>query len=476
LNKSTFSLSSYLLVSNENQPVYTGLSPKYPGKCSHRCDRFYPDQELSMERFLGAFEHSFWLYDQVEPVHFALSATIRGRFSVDQLRHSLTQAQQQHPLLRVCIVTDETGRPKFVEHWAELPLRVVARTSDQQWQQELATEMSRSFSWATAPLARVVLLQSELISELIVTCHHSIADGMSGAYLIRDLVQGLETQVSTGRTLVAALPIEEVTPSFPTLSVGGSRSEASEDEVSTGLFNHFPTSLPVSSRPCPHLRTALLDRALTRQLNELCRREQATVHGAISAAFLLTLGRQTKEISAPLKCLSPINVRSHLTPAVEEAVGLYIGYGRTNHDLSGGPDLWEIARSLKIQLAEARQPDRLFAEVFSRQLVMATGPDVSTVVQGMQQQYGYDLLVTNLGRLPFGPAIGSLHIEALYGPAVMAGMAQERVVGVATCGDRLSLTLSCPSTTTSSEQATDILTTALQILQEAALIIHLNRV
>lgn len=68
-----------------------------------------------MERLLGAAEHYFWLHDQVVPIHFALTARIRGNFSLDQLRKSLTQLQLQHPLLRVAIAVAETGHPKFVE-------------------------------------------------------------------------------------------------------------------------------------------------------------------------------------------------------------------------------------------------------------------------------------------------------------------------------------------------------------------------
>jgi hypothetical protein len=415
-----------------------------------------------MERHLGAFEHSFWLYDQIHPVHFALCAKIRHKFSIEQLRQSLAQVQALHPLLRVRIEVDSSGRPKFVEQNSEIPLQVIARADDRQWQQELEVEMSTSFDWAIAPLARVVLLHSENCTELIVTCHHAIADGMAVAYLIRDIVQGLESNLSVKRELSESFPIESVAPNMGeifSLPHGNPKGEVLAAEYIAAEY-----STVISTRPRPHIRTALLSADLTQQLCDRCRQEQTSVHAAIAAAFLIAIVRQEGVAPSQLKCLSPINVRSHLEPSVGEAVGLYITYGRTDHELRFDASLWETARSLKSQLSEAMSADRLFEIVPRRHAAIATLPSAEVIVQGVHQQQGYDLLITNLGRLNFGQQFGSLEIESLYGPAVMAGLAQERTVGVATLGDRLSLTVCSSSISTSDSEASIFLAEALQIL------------
>jgi hypothetical protein len=117
------------------------------------------DEECFMDRFLGSFERSFWLYDRVRPVHFAVAAKLQGIFSLEQLRRSLVQLQGRHPLLRVKIAVADNGLPQFVENGAAIPIRVVARSHSDLWQRELAVEMSRSFDWSVAPLVRVVLVQ-----------------------------------------------------------------------------------------------------------------------------------------------------------------------------------------------------------------------------------------------------------------------------------------------------------------------------
>lgn len=168
------------------------------------------------------------------------------------------------------------------------------REDEHGWQREVEIELSRSFDWRTAPLIRVVLLHSESVSELIVTCHHAIADGLSSAYIIRDIVQGLESEGDGLKPLSQAYPIEQLMPVHERAIVSQTAS----------LPRQYSTA--VSSRPRPHVRTALLSADCTQQLCDRARKENTTVHGAISAAFLLAMARQRGE--AVLKCQSPIDV------------------------------------------------------------------------------------------------------------------------------------------------------------------------
>ncbi|NJM69853.1 MAG: hypothetical protein HC862_06300 [Scytonema sp. RU_4_4] len=171
-------------------------------------------QSVDICRPLGALEHIFWLHERVHPIHFALTARIKGRFTVDRLQQALNLVQQRHPLLRVCILLDEAERPWFVEDSTSIPLRVVQRQSEQCWQREVEQEIVTSFDWSKAPLVRVVLVHSDVeLSELIVVCHHAIADGISGTYLIRDILQAITTPAAFGQSL-------SVPPSLEDLIVG----------------------------------------------------------------------------------------------------------------------------------------------------------------------------------------------------------------------------------------------------------------
>jgi NRPS condensation-like uncharacterized protein len=392
-----------------------------------------------MKRQLGAFEQSFWLYDQILPVHFSLNARIKGQIHIEQLSQALAQVRHAHPLLRSKIEVDSNGIPHFIEATAPIPLRVVARQNDQQWEREVETELSQSFDYTVAPLARVVLLHSEDTCDLIFTCYHAIADGLSIAYVIRDILQALNSDlpsISDSLSLEQALQIESI-ETAPTK-------------------NCYSTAVSTRSRPI--IRTALLSRELTQRLLDRARQEKTTVHGAISAAFLKAMNHES------LKCLSPINLRSYLPESVQEAMGVYITYGSSQH--SSDSELWEIARSLKSQLAEFTNPNRWQAEIGMRQTVLATSPEAEMVFHAMRQQHGYNLLVSNLGRLNIGQQYGSVQLETIYGPAVMAGLPEERIVGVATIGGQLSLTV-CFDSTTIASGSDQIMADAMHSLNQA---------
>ena len=379
-----------------------------------------------MERYLGAFEHSFWIYNQVAPMDFATVAKLQGQLSVDRLSTVLGQVQQHHPLLRVRIATDAIGVPKFVETDDKIPLRLLARTDDLHWETELEVELSRSLDWQVAPLVRIVLLQSGTQSDLMIICHHTIADGVSGIHLMRDILQGLSGQTFARTELADARSLESA---IPGISPPPAATPKSKD--------YLP---PQSRCSQPHIRSAVLSPELTQQAIQRSRAERTTVHGAISAAFLLALAEQDAN-SDPIRCMHPIDVRSHLSLPSPEGVGLYFCMSMTSHSLQADAAFWDVARSVKSQLSQIDIAQQLVAQSQFLQPEMANLTDAIAFAEAGRSQYSCPLDVTNLGRVDLAQQYGNIRIEALYAPAIMPNVA-DRTVGVATLGSRLALTIS----------------------------------
>jgi NRPS condensation-like uncharacterized protein len=165
-----------------------------------------------MQRPLGSGEHLFWLSDRVAPSHFCVTAKVVGKITIEKLQQALVWVQQRHPLLRVGIATDTNGKPWFVAESASIPLRIVERLGEEHWLQEVENELSNPFNWNQAPLVRVVLVRSHDISEIIVTCHHAIADGISSAYLLRDILEAMGTPNFEGKVLPEYPAFEDLIP------------------------------------------------------------------------------------------------------------------------------------------------------------------------------------------------------------------------------------------------------------------------
>jgi NRPS condensation-like uncharacterized protein len=419
-----------------------------------------------MNRLLGALEQTTWLQDLVQPLHFSITVRITGTFTVDRLKQALDEVQKYHPLLRVGIQLDANGSPHFFESSAEIPLRVVPRKEENHWQREVEQELSCSFDWTKAPLLRIVLLHSAIASDLIVTCHHSIGDGMSVVYLIRDILQVLGDIKPKNRLIrkqISNYPsLEQLIPEIVNIN----SQEASTLTSPLSDWRNLANALP-SQRHRPQIHSTALSGEITNHLTLRCREQGASVHGTICAAFLLAIADYDRVSDLPLTCLSPINLRNYLKPALTDEFGLYISLGLAQDSVGSNRDLWTIARSLKTQLNQAMPSNSQFAKELQRQQVMALRPDPHLIAQKFAQNYPYDIMVSNLGRLPIESSFGRINLQALYGPALIAGADRGRVVGVSTLGDRLYLTLTCPNNH-SSDAATSMLEFAIEQLSYAA--------
>lgn len=114
---------------------------------------------------------------------------IRGNVSKERLHRALNAVKQIHPLVGAKIVFDDDHNAWFSTYNVPQPrFKTVMRVSDSQWLEELQREIQIPFNLETGPMIRFVLVYSEDISDLVIICNHSICDGMSLAYLVRDLL------------------------------------------------------------------------------------------------------------------------------------------------------------------------------------------------------------------------------------------------------------------------------------------------
>jgi NRPS condensation-like uncharacterized protein len=150
----------------------------------------------------------------------------------------------------------------------------------------------------------------------------------------------------------------------------------------------------------------------------------------------------TLKLSDVMRCSHPVNARSQLSLPMPDAVGLYVCLRMTTHSLEADSAFWDVARSVKSQLSQIDTAQQLVEERQLRQPMMANLTDATAFVEEVRSQYLCQLTVTNLGRIDMAQQYGNIRIEALHVPIPASGVDLGQIVGVATLGDRLSLTLS----------------------------------
>jgi len=387
-------------------------------------------------RPLGSFEHFLWLIDQNRPVHFALAAHVQGATEINQWRQALELVQRRHPLLSASIVANGTGRPSFRRDvGTPIPLRVrQENNATRDWELEMELELSIAFDPEQAPLVRTVLLHEPDRAVVILVAHHSVADGRSIAFVIRDLLQ-----VLSGRGLdsLSLLP-----PHEEMLGLTGPGAAASARPAEGTLSPVSPASEPATyisrERLRPRIKSVHLTSALTRKLRERARQEGTTVHGALSAAVALAAWfEKTDFTDAPIRICSPIDTRKLL--GLGEDCAALIDAGIVNIRPRTPVDFWDVARESMVSLSRART---LQGVVDSRGVLcraVADGVDVPAAAAICAQAFAHDIMLTNLGNLPFRSDFGQLRLEEMWGPAVSARFDGVPTIGVTTTNGALRL-------------------------------------
>ena len=387
---------------------------------------------LNTIRPLGPLEHLFWLLDQNRPVHFAVTAQIAGKASLEDWRDALSRVQERHPILSVCIEGSPGSVPRFHrQDAAPIPLRVVEGDPKTHWEGEVGEELATRFDPTRAPLIRAVLIQGSRDTAFILVAHHAIADGLSLAYAIRDTLSALSGE------LLAPLPLAPAQEQI--LGVGArpaalAAAHAQPDDAGTGE----PSTYRPADDTRPVVQGLRLAPALTASLRDRARQEGTTVQGALCAALTIA-GRwvSAEWRDSAVRILSPINNRPLLD--VGESCGFFVSAATAALD-GQAAGFWALARNAKAAIAIGQARDHVVATLSTIGEVVGKGAEVATAADFAAKAFAHEAMLTNLGVLTFDRRFGALKLKDMWGPAVLAGMERTQTIGVATVNGSICLT------------------------------------
>jgi len=378
-------------------------------------------------RSLGSLEHLFWLLDQHHFVHFAVTALISGETSPRDWRRALDRLQKRHPILSVCIDGEPDSVPLFRQADATpIPLRIVKDEPELRWEAEVGKELATPFNPSRAPLIRALLIQGARDAAFVLIAHHSIADGLSLVYAMRDTLDAL-----AGRLL----------PPLPWLPSQDDMMTVSDSRMDDQEQDQAGAAMPAVYRPHdnahPTVKGLRLSPGLTSSVRDRARREGTTVHGALCAALVLA----SREVFSawremPLRIFSPINARPLL--GVGESCGVFLGATTSVFDRQA-MDFWDIARDARIGVAVNQTSENIAAQLSAFRRVVGNGADVATVAEFVAEAFASEVLLTNLGNLSFERQFGPVTLKAVFGPAVVTGFEGHQTIGVATVNGALCL-------------------------------------
>ena len=436
-----------------------------------------PVADAALGRPLGPTERAFVLLDRGASFNGVHVVRLAGRLDGTVLVAALARVQARHPLLRVRIAGSD-GALRYEETTAAIPIEVVPRAGEDAWQATVERELNRRFATDGGLLARVVLVDGGERSELVLSHHHVIGDAQSFHLLLDDLLSGA-AELGDGRSPAPLdrLPLRPPLGELLRPSVNGLRrflfmTRFFFRSLYVLLFQR-PRKLRLDSASPPEARAnRLVHRALTLDettaLAARCRREGASVQSALAAALLhgaaidLALNTPT-----PIGCFAGVSLRPHLTPRVDEEMGLYMSQAATYHRVATDDAPWPRAREITQALERTLAAGEHFITLPMMGSFIPRGDHPGpTFIRRFDGASSAAVGVTNLGRVPLRPRYGHLTVEG-FEIAVGASVVGRLLAAVTTFGGALSFNVVFVEPLIGRDRATRIADAALAHLRRA---------
>ncbi|MGW7296983.1 phthiocerol/phthiodiolone dimycocerosyl transferase family protein [Streptomyces sp. NPDC054829] len=257
-----------------------------------------------------------------------LSCTLNGRVDTEALTAAYDAVTQANPTLRSHIVADDAGHALALLDEADRP-RLETRTGE--LTEAYATELNRPLT-VGGPLSRAVLVSAPNGTDhlFVLVVDHTVTDGHSGITLLNTLWDHY-------RSLVADDESPSAQPDAPAWPAPVSTLLPPADEADTAAYldqritdtkQHPVELMPYDVTPPAgpgegriEVRRLTLDTEQTTALRTTARQAGVSVH-ALIAAILLKTARARLEGDSPrtLGCMSPVDLRSRLTPPLPPSV------------------------------------------------------------------------------------------------------------------------------------------------------------
>jgi hypothetical protein len=277
---------------------------------------------------------------------------LEGSFRLDRLRSALSRIQRKHPALRALIREKPDGLYYEGDCAPEIPLRIVPRVAEDDCRRECQTELTTYFAY-DQPQLRAVWLESERVSDLLLTTSHRICDGMSMLTIVREVLRSLHTDEEL-------IPYEPIT----TEDIIGDYQPPQrwKRKLMARLVNCLLRLVP-SSRRAPenneHYLEWRADRALSDAMKRRCKAEGISVHAALVVALERALFAVYGK-KLPRWIGNQIDPRRGRFAALKSDM-LFFGGGSFQIQTGQGPEVefWARARSINEEMPRLIEEEML---------------------------------------------------------------------------------------------------------------------
>lgn len=398
--------------------------------------------------------------DSETPLNLVFTAKINGEISEENITLALAKIQQKHPLLRTRIDTTSEKYPFFIEEKeiAPIPLRIIERKTDEDWLSESEKEWFRLFEEDKKPLAQLVWLKGQPVSEILLVMPHCISDGTTAVTLMRELLSLSDD---------------------PTLELNSYKTFGSVNDFISQDFNlkkkkrkarfyllmaklFFLTQRKSKNRNIGknYALHRKLNSEITKKIIETCKAHGISVHSLLCSAFMKAF-QEIQGNTAKGKVISPVDVR-HFIPEIKQD---HVFAFAPTVDLSlkkGNLDILENSKHIKNELLQKIE------KINARELLWM-GEQMHPVTERMismlkSSKGGHDVTLSNMGRIDIPNEYKNFKVETIFSPTVAFPWLNSNTLVATTYNQEMDFTFMSNENFLSSEQALKIKDKAIELL------------
>ena len=384
-------------------------------------------------RFLGGAEQLMWMADRISPLNFLLCAAVDGPLNFDAIRAGVNATVDRYPALGLSIESSASGKARLVQTTRPITIDVLGADN---WVTHATQEINRPFECPHEPLFRVRWLRAQSSHQLMLTMHHSIADGRAGLAVLNTFLSQVNAHMEGKNQFVDAIehgpPIEERAIS--------SQTNKNHPVAARGLrFND-------AERGAGTRRTLIFSQSLsteqTLKIKTTARQLGCTVHGLLSATHLQAVAEEHGSGVCTLSLSSPIDLRSRIADFIDEELGLFVANSKLVYRVDPTESPAGLARRISGDIKRASQSNTPLAPDFDGRLA-----SVKKIYEARAST-----AISNLGVIRLDDDMKTLGVREIHF-AVACSTMGDQIVTTAYHGGRMTWCLCAAQPSISPERA-----------------------
>ncbi len=304
-------------------------------------------------------QRRIWFLDQFQPgspfYNIPMAVRIKGALRAGALERGIQEIVRRHESLRTTFAMMDSEPVQVINPAMSITLdrvnllRLSEREREDEIHRRAMAEAQRSFNLAEGPLLRATLLKlGKEDHALLLTMHHIVSDAWSLGVFIRELAVLYDAFSKEKPSPLPDPPLQYADfTEWQREWLQGEVMEAQLDYWRQRLAGAPPALALPTDYPRPAVQTSRgaklslsLPKPLAKALQELSRREGATIFMTLLAAFQVLLHRYTGQDDISVG--TPVANRNRAE--IEGLIGCFINTLVMRTDLSGDPSFRELLR------------------------------------------------------------------------------------------------------------------------------------